>query len=456
MIRILTVVFAALILAPTAGSAAMVRDEVSTYTLDNGLEVVVIEDHRAPVATQMVWYRVGAADDPAGKSGLAHLLEHLMFKGTEKHGPGEFSRLLAENGGDGNAMTSFDYTAYFQTIAVDRLDLVMELESDRMRNLDLPADVVAPERDVVLEERNQRIENDPGAVFAEQRAAALYLNHPYGRPAIGWRQELAALTREDALDFYRTYYAPNNAILVVAGDVEPEAVHEMAQKYYGPIEPSDDLPPRTRPQEPPQLAARRMSYADPRVRQPYVVREYLAPVRSPGEQDRAAALSVLARLLGGGITSHLVQSLQYDEKVAIDAGVNYGPTAVDPHSFTIYAAPAPGVSLEKMEARLDAAIADFIATGPSEDELERVKRSISAEQIYALDSQQRRARRYGGALAVGLTVDDVAAWPEVLESVTAEDVVAAAREVFDLRHSVTGYLTGVDEAPAEDDAEARQ
>ena len=418
---------------------------VTSYTLDNGMEVVVIEDHRAPVVTHMVWYKVGSADEPAGQSGVAHFLEHLLFKGTEKFPAGEFRRIIEENGGNDNAFTSFDYTGYFQRVAADRLGLMMELEADRMRNLVLSEEDVRVERNVIIEERNQRVESDPGAIMGEHRAAAQYLNHPYGRPIIGWRHEMEALDHDDALSFYRTYYAPNNAILIVAGDVQPEEVLALAETHYGPLAPSDLLPERSRPQEPPQLAERRLIYRDARVRQPYLTRIYMAPQRRTGDQAEAAALSVLSDVLGGGITSHLAQTLQFDEKVALDAGSFYGATGLDPQGFGVYAVPAEGVSLEEVEARLDAAIAGFLEDGPDPALLDRVKTQVRASQIYALDSQRRRARRYGTALTTGLTVEDVQAWPEVLQSVSADDVMAAARELFDRRRSVTAYLMSDDE-----------
>ena len=261
---------AALALVVMAGTA--VADTVSTFKLDNGMDVVVIEDHRAPVVVHMVWYRIGAADESPGHSGIAHFLEHLMFQGTKDVAPGDLSKIVAAQGGSDNAFTTQDYTAYFQRVAADRLELVMKLESDRMHNLNLTEKDVTTERQVILDERNERTDSDPGALLTEQMSAAQYLNHPYGVPVIGWRHEMEQLTRQDALDFYQANYAPNNAILIVAGDVKPDDVLALAKKYYGPIPPSDKIHPRVRPTEPPQLAERRMVLADPRVAQPYVVR----------------------------------------------------------------------------------------------------------------------------------------------------------------------------------------
>ncbi|MEY4697812.1 MAG: hypothetical protein RIT14_2240, partial [Pseudomonadota bacterium] len=274
-----------------AALPAAAAEDVTAFALDNGLDVVVIEDHRAPVVVQMVWYKVGAADEPKGKSGIAHFLEHLMFKGTDELASGEFSDAVEAQGGSDNAFTSWDYTAYFQRVAADRLDLMMKMEADRMVDLRLPSDEVLTERDVILEERNQRTDSSPGALLSEQMRAAQYLHHPYGTPIIGWRHEMEGLTQADAEAFYKAHYAPNNAILVVAGDVTPEAVRAMAETHYGAIPASPLIQPRERVAEPPQIAERRMTLADPRVSEPYITRTYLAPERDPGDQKTAAALT---------------------------------------------------------------------------------------------------------------------------------------------------------------------
>lgn len=420
---------------------ALADEDVTSFRLDNGLEVVVIEDHRAPVVVQMVWYRVGAADEPAGKSGIAHFLEHLMFKGTDEVGPGAFSELVEAQGGSDNAFTSWDYTAYFQRVAADRLDLMMKLEADRMSDLRLAKEQVDPERQVILEERNQRTDSSPGALLGEQMRAAQYLHHPYGRPIIGWRHEMEGLTQEDALDFYRAHYAPNNAILVVAGDVTPDQVRAMAQTHYGPIPAAPEVTPRQRVAEPPQLAERRMVLADARVSEPYVSRTYLAPERDPGDQKTAAALSILAELLGGnGTTSVLARALQFDTQKAVYAAAFYDPSSVDDTVFSLVVVPTPDTPLEEAEAAMDAAIARFIEEGPDPEAFARIKTQIRAADIYARDDAEGLARLYGEGLAVGLTVEDIEAWPDVLDAVTPEDVVAAAKQVFDRDRAVTGYL----------------
>jgi zinc protease len=421
-------------------------ETVTTFTLDNGLEVVVIEDHRAPVVVQMIWYKAGAADEPPGKSGIAHFLEHLMFKGTEKVAPNAFSALVEAQGGDDNAFTSWDYTSYFQRIAADRLDMVMEMEADRMRNLRLLPEDVDTERQVILEERAQRTDSDPGSLLNEQMRAAQFQNHKYGIPIIGWRHEMQGLTRDDALAWYSRYYAPNNAILIVAGDVTPDAVRALAEKHYGPLKPSEGIAPRARPQEPPQLAERRITLTDDRVSNPYVMRTYLAPERDPGAQQDAAALTILAALLGGdGQTSHLARALQFDSQTAVYTSAFYDGTSIDDASFGLVVVPSPGVTLAEAETALDAALADFLAKGPDPAAFDRIKTQIRAGEIYAKDSIQGLANTYGEELAIGLTVQDVQDWDNILDAVTIDDVKAAAARVLDRRAAVTGWLTTPEE-----------
>ena len=288
--------------------------DVTEFTLDNGMQAVVIEDHRSPAVVHMVWYRVGSADEPPGQSGIAHFLEHLMFKGTETLGDGEFSQIVEANGGTDNAFTSYDYTGYIQRVSADRLELLMQMEADRMRNLVLDPAVVLTERSVILEERAQRTDSSPGALLTEQLRATFYTAHPYRIPIIGWRHEMEGLTRQMALDFYERFYAPNNAILIVAGDVDPEEVRALAEEHYGPIAPTPGLGPRMRPSDPPQIADRRVIYEDPTVASPYVTVMRHAPTREAGNQEEAAALTILAELLGGGPTSLLGRVLQTEEQ----------------------------------------------------------------------------------------------------------------------------------------------
>lgn len=423
--------------APISASTA---DQVTHFTLDNGLEVVVIEDHRAPVVTQMLWYRAGSADETPGVSGVAHFLEHLLFKGTKTMAPGEFSATVARNGGSDNAFTSYDYTAYFQRIAADRLELIMRMESDRMTNLQLDEADILTERNVIIEERNQRVENSPGALFREQKNAMQYLNHRYGVPIIGWRHEMEGLDLDAALEYYRTFYAPNNAILIVAGDVAPDTVRQLAETYYGPIPANPALPERARPQEPPQLAERRITMRDARVSQPYVTRSYLAPERDSGAQHKAAALTLLADILGGGQTSHLAEKLQFETQTAVQVGASYSGLSLDDTTFDLFVMPAPGVTLEQAETAMDEALTTFLETGVDAEQLERIKMQIRASETYARDDAGGLAQKYGQALTQGLTVADVQSWPEILEATTAEEIMQAAREVLDSTQSVTGWL----------------
>lgn len=432
------------LLALALAAPALAVAEATSFTLPNGMLGVVIQDRRAPVVTHMVWYRVGAADEPAGKSGIAHFLEHLMFKGTDEIPEGAFSKIVAENGGQDNAFTSQDYTAYFQRIAADRLGLVMKMEADRMTDLVLSDAVVLPERDVILEERNQRTDNDPGALFREQIDAALYLNHRYGIPVIGWRREMEGLTREDALAFYKAHYAPDNAILVVAGDVDPAEVERLAREHFGPI-PAAGVKERVRPGEPPQLAPRRIEMADARVRQAYVMRRYIVPSRRSGGDPQAAALSMLGEVLGGGgVTSRLAKGLVLGDRVAINAGAWYSGSGYDYGEFGLYAVPAEGRTLDEAEAAMDRELGRLAAEGPTEAELARARSVIRAAEIYAQDSQTGLANRYGAGLAVGLTVERIEGWTGTLAAVTAEEVKAAAA-LLRPEWSVTGRLVRKEE-----------
>ncbi|MFY0646599.1 M16 family metallopeptidase [Sulfitobacter geojensis] len=425
---------------PPLMAHAAENEAVTFFTLENGMDVVVVEDHRAPAVQQMVWYRAGSADEPKGSSGVAHFLEHLLFKATDKMESGEFSATVAANGGRDNAFTSYDYTAYFQRIAADRLELMMQMESDRMKNIRLTPENIRTERDVILEERNQRTDSNPSALFSEQMNAAQYLNHRYGTPVIGWRHEMETLDLKDALAFYELYYSPNNAILVVSGDVDPDNVRALAEKYYGVIPANPDLPERLRTQEPPQTAERRLIFRDARVAQPYVSRAYLAPERDPGAQEEAAALTILAEILGGGTTSFLAEKLQFDTQIATYTGAFYRGSTLDDTAFDLVVVPAAGVTLQEAEDAMDAAMDSFMETGVDPEQLDRIKLQIRAEQIYARDNAEGVANRYGSALAIGLTVEDVQNWPDVLDAVTAEDIMQVAEKVFDRRASVTGWL----------------
>ena len=435
---------ALLLLAPgPEGSAGAGVFNPETFTLKNGMRVVVIPNHRVPVVTHMVWYKVGSADEPPGKSGTAHFLEHLMFKGTRKLASGEFSRILARNGGRENAFTSHDYTGYFQSVAVDRLEMVMEMEADRMTNLVFDAKEVEPERQVIFEERRNRTGNNPSALLAEHVNATLFLNHPYRRPIIGWEHEIRGLTIADLMSFYRRWYVPNNAILVVAGDITAEALRPLAEKTYGRI-PAAPARPRVRPGEPPHRAARRVTLKDPRVRQPSWSRTFLAPSYTEGATEQAYALQVLAEILGGGATSPLYRSLVVEQKLAVSAGAFFDPDRLGPGTFGFYASPRPGVSMEKLEAAMEAELARIVDKGVTEKEARRAKGRLQAEAVYARDSLGTGARVLGGALAIGLTVEDVESWPERIGAVTVPEINAAAGDVLGQAASVTALLLPAD------------
>lgn len=428
----------ALLVGATAARAEVF--DPASFTLDNGLQVVVVENHRAPIVNQMIWYRVGSADEPRGKSGIAHFLEHLMFKGTDKLEPGEFSKIIARNGGEENAFTSYDYTAYYQTVAADRLEIVMEHEANRMRNLRLTEDVVLPERDVILEERRSRVDNDPGSQLGEMRNAALYIHHPYGTPVIGWEHEIVQLTTQDAIEFYDDWYAPNNALLIVTGDVEVEEVKRLAETYYGPIE-ARDVPPRARTEEPPHRADARVERSDPLVRQESVSITYHAPsFRTAEVEGRADALQLLDQALSGGATSRLYRKLVVEEGLAVSAGSRYGGDDYDSSTFSFYISPREGVSLEDAEAALRREIEALIASGITQEELEQAKRSLRGSAVYARDSISAPGRIIGMALMAGMTLEYIEAWPERVEAVTLDEVNAAVEAVLEDAHSVTSVL----------------
>jgi len=428
-----------------AADTPSARTDPQQFTLENGLEVVVIEDRRAPVATQMLWYKVGAADEPAGLSGIAHYLEHLMFKATDNMAQGEFSAVVEAQGGRDNAFTSWDYTAYHQRVAADRLELMMEMEADRMANLRIDLSDWLPERDVILEERAQVLESRPERVFGEQLRAALFLNHPYAIPIIGWRHEMAILDDVAATEFYRAHYGPNNAILVVAGDVDTDEVRAMAERHYGPIPANPDLASADRPVEPPHFAERRLIMRDGRVAQPFINRVYLAPVRQSGDQAEAAALRMLAALLGGSSqTSVLERRLTQEQGIALSAWAGYNGTARDHGTFSLGVTPTPGTELDAAEAAMDEVLAAFIDEGVDQEQFDRVQMQVRAAAIYELDDASARARSIGADLSVGLTLEDSLGWIDALLEVTPEQVIDAAR-ALDRRASVAGWLMGEEE-----------
>lgn len=431
-------VLLALVAAAARPAAAKVFDPES-FTLDNGLQVVVVNNSTVPIVTQMIWYRAGAADEPAGKSGVAHLVEHLMFKGTKRLAPGEFSDIVARNGGRENAFTSYDYTGYFQSVARDRLELVMRLEAERMQNLLFAPEQVRTELSVVLEERRSRVDNDPGAQLREMAQATLYLQHPYGTPVIGWEHELRGLTADDARAFYERWYAPNNAVLVVAGDVTAAEVRPIAERTYGQV-PRADVPERRRLAEPEQLAPRRVELTSPRAGQPQIVIRYLAPGARLAPEGRAAALQVLSEVLGGGTTSRLYRNLVVERGLAAGAGTFYDSDTYDMAAFGFYATPRPGIEVDRLEAALREEIAAVLEEGVAAEAVEAAKHRLRAQAVYARDSVNTAPRVIGSALVTGQSLAELEAWPETIAAVTAGEIAAAADAVLVEARSVTSVL----------------
>lgn len=426
--------------AKALSSTQQQSSEVTSFVLDNGLQVVVIPDRRAPVVTHMLWYKVGSADEDPGKSGIAHFFEHLMFKGTKNHPAGEFSRRIAEIGGQENAFTSYDYTAYFQQVAPEALRTMMAFEADRMTNLILTDEVIGPERDVIIEERNSRVESEPRALLGEELDATLYQNHPYRIPVIGWMHEIEQLNRADAIDFYQRYYAPNNAVLIVAGDVDAAEVRQLAEETYGAVPRGPDLPPRVRPAEPEQNTARTVTLSDPRVSTPSFRKAWVVPSYTTAEDGEAEALDLLSEILGGGPRSRAYEALVVEQGIASSAGAWYQSDALDATSFQIYASPRGDATLEDVEKAMDAEIARIAADGVTEAELAAAKKRYVRSLIFARDSQSGMARIYGSTLTTGGSIEDIERWPDRIEAVTADQVREAARRYLDNRRSVTGYL----------------
>ncbi|MEL6752328.1 MAG: pitrilysin family protein, partial [Pseudomonadota bacterium] len=413
--------------------------EVTSFTLGNGMKVVIIPDLRAPVVTHMVWYKAGAADERPGKSGIAHYLEHLMFKGTKTVPSGFFSERVAAEGGSENAFTSYDYTGYFQRVSPDMLPEMMKLEADRMENLVLEQAKILAEREVVTEERAQRTENNPGSLLREAMSAALYQNHPYGIPIIGWQHEVDELSKDDAIFFYDRWYTPNNAILVVAGNIEVDAVRKLAEETYGNVKRRAEPGERARPQEPRPRAARQVELSDPRVRQPIYQRLYLVPSEAQAADGESEAMEIMAEVLGGGATSRLYKSLVLAGQ-ATSAGAYYRGGSLDSTEFGFYASPRGDTTLDTLENGIEAEIAKVAAEGVTQEEIDRAVKRLQRQAIFARDSQSTLARIYGATLASGGTIEDVQSWPDRIAKVTPEAVQQAAANYLQIERSVSGRL----------------
>ncbi len=417
--------------------------EAETFTLKNGMQVVVLPRHLAPVVFQVVVYKAGAADGEKGKNGIAHFLEHLMFKATKKMKAGQFSQDIDRVGGTDNAFTNQDMTAFHQEFAAEHLPKFMAAEADRMVNLQLDDTVVLPERDVILNERGQTVESNPSSRLSEAMNAAIFQNHPYGLPVIGWRHEMETYTTQDAVDFYHRWYAPNNAILVVAGDVTPDEVKKLAEKNFGAL-PAHEIPKRDRLMEPPPAAARRLSLASPEVEHPsmwrrYATESYRTSRLVLGDSD-TYALTVLSEIMGGGTVGRLYRQLVIAQHVAIAAGVGFSGDARDYGSLTFYASPRDVGDLGKVEAAIDVEIARLLKDGISDAELAAAKNRLQLEAAKARDSLQGPALLVAGSLAGGETMEDIQAWPERINAVTIADVMKAASTVLRPENSVTSTL----------------
>ena len=404
-----------------------------TFTLKNGLQVVVIPNHRAPVVTHMIWYKFGGNGEIPGKSGIAHFLEHLMFKGTPNVPGGQFSINVKKLGGNDNAFTTHDTTAFYQNIARKSLGRVMEMEADRMKNLTLEESEVTSERQVVIEERRQRIDNQPQAGFREQLMSTLFVNHSYGIPVIGWMHEIKELTREDALESYNKWYAPNNAVLVVSGDITAAELKPMAEKYYGLIK-SSMLPVCVRSRPAPIVAQHRIILKDPRIGLPVITKVYRAPRGSD-------ALEILTEIFGGSSTSRLYKILVVDRKLAISAGADYSPISLNDTTLTLYATPTPDTPLPQLEAAMDAEIRKLLKKGVTLEELKSAKSRKKAGMTYYLDSLQGPAILFGRALTSGFDINYLENWNKRVKKLTIDDVNKSANSLFSKDNNpITGII----------------
>jgi len=419
-----TLALLALLLVPLAASAAT---EVQENILDNGLKVLVKVDKRAPIVTSQVWYKVGSSYEHGGVTGVSHVLEHMMFKGTEKLEPGEFSRIIAENGGDENAFTGRDYTAYFQTMAADRLPISFELEAQRMRFLTLPQEEFLKELEVVKEERRLRTEDDPESLTFEQFNATAYQASPYRTPIIGWASDLEGLEVDDLRDWYRKWYAPNNATLVVVGDVDPQSVFALAEQHFGPLAAEQVANPKRRV-EPPQRGEKRMTVKTP-AKEPYLIMGYKTPVLGHAEEDwEPYALEMLSSVLDGGSSARFSRELVRGERIAASAGASYSAFSRLPGMFLMSGIPAKGHSIAELEQALRTQVRRVRDETVADAELERIRTQLIAAKVYEKDSVYAQAMQIGRLETVGLGWQLMDEYVEHLSDITPEQVQAVARK----------------------------
>ncbi|MBV2235629.1 MAG: insulinase family protein [Sterolibacterium sp.] len=420
-------------------------------TLANGLRVIVKEDHRAPTVVHMVWYRAGAMDEQDGSSGLAHMLEHMMFKGTQKTAPGEFSKRVAAVGGRDNAFTSLDYTAYFQQVPKRALPEMMALEADRMANLKLDPKEFAPELKVVMEERRMRTDDNPQALVYERLNATAFQVHPYRRPVIGWMDDLAHMTWQDAENWYQRWYTPANATLVVVGDVDHQALFKLAEQHYGAIK-SRALPERRILAEPAQLGIKRINVKAP-AKLPYLLMAWKTPKLNDVMQDRDPyALEMLAAVLDGHEAARLAKNLVRGRRIAQSAGAGYDALARGESMFMLDGQPAEGHDVAELETALRAEIRQIQEQGVNETELARVKNQLIAGQIYKRDSMMGQAMEIGMLEVIGRQWQDIDRMIEQLRSVSAAEVQAVAQKYFS---DDTLTVATLDPQPISDDAQAK-
>jgi zinc protease len=422
-----------LLLAPLA------QAEVFEKTLSNGLKVIVKEDHRAPTVVQQIWYRAGSMDEKTGTTGVAHLLEHMMFKGTKSVPAGEFSRRIAAAGGRENAFTSYDYTAYFQQLHKSQLPLAMQLEADRSHNLVISKQEFAKEIQVVMEERRWRTDDDAHSLMEERLMATAYQEHPYHNPVIGWMNDLQNMTAADAQDWYKSWYAPNNATLVIAGDVDAKQVFALAQKYYGKI-PAANPVLRKSSGESPQLGIKRIVVKAP-AELPYFIMAYQAPTLRDVENDwQPYALSVLAGVLNGNESARLNKALVREQQIAISVGAGYDSTSRGPSMFMLDGTPATGKTVAELEAAIRAQLQAVVKEGVSEEELKRVRAQVTAAEVYKLDSVFYQAMQIGQMESIGMSYHDLPKMLKKLQAVTAQQVQDVAREILQDDHLTVAVL----------------
>jgi zinc protease len=418
--------------------------EVKEYKLKNGLKVIILEEPKAPVATFQVWYRVGAKDEPAGKSGLSHLLEHMMFKGTAKYGPSVLSKIVQKNGGTDNAYTTKDHTVYFELFSSDRITIALDLEADRMQNLTLDDDEVISERNVVMEERRLRYEDDPQSSLFEEVVAAAFKVHPYQRPVIGWMSDLRSIERDDLYNYYRNNYSPNNAVIVIVGDVNAEKMIGDVRKTF------EDIPPITKQTsraslEPEQKGERRI-FLKREAELPFILSAYHTP-SFPHEDS--FALEVLSYILSGGKSARLYQSLVYEQKIALYAGADYSILNNDPYLFFLYATASPGKDIKVVEALLYEEIENIRKAAPPEKEVQKAKNQIESSFIMGQDSIFLQAMKYGKFEMIG-DWSYINQYIEGIRKVQPEDLTKVAKKYFREENRTVGILVPIKTARGEE------